>query len=113
MRSAAPSSMSVGARLATMRSITNRVAAAKRRRASIDSPSGRSSDTGADRSWLEVGDQRSVIGRLGALARVAVDQHPRQTLGEGAAGEQQIDAHSPVLVERAGLVVPPREQAVL
>ena len=63
-------------------------------------------------SSREVDEQRRVIGRLLALARVAVDDRPRDAVGERARHEREVDAHAAVLVEVAAPVVPVGEEVV-
>ena len=54
----------------------------------------------------EVDDQRRVVGGQLALAGVAVDDRPRDSLGDGRGREHVVDPHAAVLVEVAGAVVP-------
>ena len=61
---------------------------------------------------LQLDDQRGVVGRLLALAGVAVDERPAHALGERSRAEHQVDAHADALVEVAGPVVPPGEEPV-
>ena len=48
-----------------------------------------------------------------ALAGEAVDEGPRDAVGQHLGGQDEVDAQAPALVEVAGPVVPPRVEAVL
>ena len=60
----------------------------------------------------EVHDHRGVVRRRRLpLRALRSTRRPRRPLGDGPAGEHQVDAHAAVLVEVAGPVVPPGVEA--
>src|SRR5438128_1536639 len=61
----------------------------------------------------EVDQHRCVVGRLLALAGVAVDERPGDAVGHRWRREHEIDAHAAALVEVAPAVVPVAVEAIL
>src|SRR5215218_10402005 len=67
----------------------------------------------APRSWwgsVEVDDDRGVVGRALALARLAVDVRVGDLPGQPRGRVEQIDSHAFVLVEHTGAIVPVGER---
>ena len=62
---------------------------------------------------VEVDDHRRVVARPLALAGLAVDPGGLDALGDGVAGQHEVDPHPEVLVEHAGAVVPVGEDALV
>src|SRR5262245_52851147 len=61
---------------------------------------------------VQVDDDRRVVRRRGrALARLAVDLGPDDTLRDRRRRVEHVDPHALVAVEHPGAVVPPREPA--
>src|SRR5205085_2179063 len=112
-------SASSGACVANMRSITERTASAERRisarrgvtSSSINSRTRWSRD-GSLESVIKVHQERSVVGRELAFAGVAIDERVTDRVREWPRRQHQVDAHAAALVEVAGAVVPPGEQAI-
>ena len=68
-----------------------------------------------DRGYAEVPpfDDRRVIARFRALARLAIYPRRAGALGNARTGQHEVDAHAQVLVEHAGAVVPVGEDPLV